>query len=328
MMPIVPNREPHPSERVSVVIPLHNEEDNVEPLCQELLAVLDGLARGTELVLVDDGSGDATFPRAAALAHADARIRVVRLARNCGQTAALQAGLDHARGEILVLMDGDRQNDPADIPRLLAAIDEGYQIVTGWRQARRDRWLSRRLPSALANALLRLGTGIPIHDSGCALKAYRRGVAEPAPLYADMHRFLPVLMAVEGAPLKEVPVYHRARVAGKSKYGLGRAWTVLLDVVSLSMLARFTTRPGRGFLLLALPFLIATFAGLIGAVLQYQHAASPETLPVVYPAVVMLSASACLHLVLLAVLSELVQWTGDRSGRPRAAVLERGEGAP
>jgi len=231
--------------RVSVIIPMLNEEANIERLHGELASVLRSLG-SSEIVYVDDGSTDGTFALLQRIAVSDEGqpgVKVVRLRRSFGQTAGLAAGLAVSDGEIVVFMDGDGQNDPADIPTLLRHIDEGYDVVSGWRQDRKDKLLSRRLPSMMANRLISLVTGVKLHDYGCSLKAYRREVIEGTRLYGEMHRFIPALVAWHGARIKEVAVNHRARIAGRSKYGIGRTFKVVLDLITVKFLSAFSTKP-------------------------------------------------------------------------------------
>ena len=228
---------------LSVIIPLYNEAESLEPLVAELGPVLDSLGRTAEIIAVDDGSSDGSFERLVGLVAREPRLRVVRLARNYGQTAALAAGIEHARGGIVVSIDADLQNDPRDIPRLLAALHGDVDVVNGWRRPRRDPWLRRRLPSALANRLISLVTGTALHDYGCALRAMRAPVARELQLYGELHRFIPALAADLGARLVEIPVHHRPRRAGRSKYGLSRTLRVLLDLLTVKFLSGFSTRP-------------------------------------------------------------------------------------
>ena len=228
---------------LSVIVPLYDEANNVRALYRELDHHLRRLGRSYEIVFVDDGSRDQTFEHLRFLGLADPWVKVVRLSRNFGQTAALQAGFEHSRGRVLVTLDGDLQNDPADFRRLLAGIDRGYDMVVGWRRERRDAWLSRRLPSALGNWAARRVTGVEIHDIGCSLKAFRRGLIREVPPTADQHRYLAIFMALAGASFEEIEVDHRPRHAGASKYGMSRSWRVALDLLILAMLGRFTTRP-------------------------------------------------------------------------------------
>lgn len=228
---------------LSVVVPLYNEEANVAPLVEAVRAALDGY--GWELLLVDDGSRDDTVKRAVRAAARDSRVRLVRLARNYGQTTAMQAGFDHARGEVVVSMDGDLQNDPRDIPRLLEEMREGgYDLVTGYRVDRKDRWLTRKVPSWIANRIIGWVTGVPIRDNGCSLKAYRRSLLERVHLYSELHRFIPAVAAGSaGATIAEVPVRHHPRQRGESKYGLSRTWRVLVDLLTVVMIRWFRDRP-------------------------------------------------------------------------------------
>ena len=244
----------------SVVIPVYNEEGSVRPLLDELAAVLDRIDRPAEIVAVDDGSTDRSFAQLAALAVHEPRLRVVRLARNYGQTAALAAGIEHARAPIVVSMDDDLQNDPADIPNLLAALGEDVDVVNGWRAPRRDPWLTRRLPSQLANRLISLVTGTTLHDYGCTLRAMRTAVARELRLYGEMHRFIPALAADLGAQVVEVPVHHRPRTVGRSKYGLSRTLRVLLDLLTVKFLSGFSTRPIQLFGLFGL---LCASAGIV-----------------------------------------------------------------
>jgi len=230
-------------DSLSVVVPVYNEEDNVGPLVEQLRASLDALGRPYELIFVDDGSIDATAARLREAAARVPALRVVRLRGNFGQTAALAAGFDQARGEFVISMDGDGQNDPADIPRLLDKLREGYDVVSGWRRERQDPFWSRRVPSHLANGLISWITGVHLHDYGCALKVYRREILRDVALYGEMHRFLPALCRWVGATVGELPVSHWPRRRGVSKYGLGRTVRVLLDLLTVKFLMSYGTRP-------------------------------------------------------------------------------------
>ena len=247
---------------ISVVIPVYNEAGSVESLVRELAVVLDGLETPAEIVAVDDGSTDASFARLVALCAREARLRVVRLARNYGQTAALAAGIHQACGEQIVTLDADQQHDPRDIPRLLRALTDDVDIVNGWRRERQDPWLTRRLPSQIANRVISWVTGTRLHDYGCTLRVMRAEVARALQLYGELHRFIPALAADMGARVIELPVSHRPRTSGRSKYGLSRTVRVLLDLVAVKFLSGFSTRPIQLFgllgLLLALPGLALT----------------------------------------------------------------------
>ena len=241
-----------PTPAVSVVVPVFNEQDNLTDLVDQIEAALAPLAaagRGFELLLVDDGSTDATRGLLAELAATRPWLRPLTLIRNYGQSTALQAGFDHARGEYLVTLDGDLQNDPAEIPRLVAMLDADPTLdaVSGWRRERQDRALSRKLPSWLANRLISSVTGVRLHDYGCALKAYRRSIVDNLRLYGEMHRFIPALAVEAGARIVEVPVRHRARTRGQSKYGIDRAVRVALDLMWVKFMMRFLQRPLHAF---------------------------------------------------------------------------------
>jgi glycosyltransferase involved in cell wall biosynthesis len=244
---------------VSIIVPLYNEQDNVARLCAVTHTALARMRRTYEIVLVDDGSSDGTCDAAAAIARSDPRVRLVVLARNSGQTAAMSAGMAHARGKYLVTMDGDLQNDPRDIPLLVDTLEEDYDLVAGWRMKRRDSLVTRKIPSRIANWLIGKITGIPIRDNGCSLKAYRASVMRHVPLYSEMHRFIPAMSSIAGARIIEVPVRHHARQFGKSKYGLSRIYKVLLDLISIRLIVAYANRPLVWFLKMALvPTLLAT----------------------------------------------------------------------
>ena len=228
---------------ISVVVPLYNEEDNVQLLYEEIKGVLDTMAERAEIVFVDDGSRDNTLAKLEAIQAGDDRVRVVSLRRNFGQTAAMTAGFDHARGGIIITMDGDLQNDPHDIPQLVAKLNEGYDVVTGWRHDRQDAFLSRRLPSQLANRLISWVTGVGLHDYGCTLKAFRREVIDNINLYGEMHRFIPAIASGMGISFTEVKVNHRARRFGTSKYGISRTIRVVLDLITVKFMLSYATRP-------------------------------------------------------------------------------------
>ncbi|MDX1540758.1 MAG: glycosyltransferase family 2 protein, partial [Geminicoccaceae bacterium] len=227
---------------LSIVIPAYNEEDNVRPLYDSVMAAAAALGREFEVIVVDDGSSDATFARLAALAADDPRLKAIKLRRNYGQTPALAAGIDHARGEVLITMDADLQNDPDDIGRLVAALEEGHDLVAGWRQHRKDAWLRSYL-SRVANRLIAKVTGVPVKDNGCTLKAFRADLIKRLPLYSEMHRFLPALMSIHGCRLAEIPVNHRPRQHGSSKYGFSRIYKVFFDLMAIKALLVFARRP-------------------------------------------------------------------------------------
>ena len=233
--------------KVSVIIPVYNEEESIPELYAELAAVLSREPWDSEIIMIDDGSTDRSAAVISRIAEQDANVRFVRFARNFGQTAAILAGIDHATGEVLIPMDADLQNDPADIPRLLAKIDEGYDVVSGWRKNRQDRLLSRRVPSMLANKLISRWTGVALNDYGCTLKAYRATALKGTQLYGEMHRFIPIYASWRGGRLDEITVNHRARRFGTSKYGIGRTFKVLLDLMTVKFLGGYTTKPAYLF---------------------------------------------------------------------------------
>jgi glycosyltransferase involved in cell wall biosynthesis len=232
---------------LSIVIPVYNEEENVEPLVREITSAMNPLAKSYEIIIVDDGSGDRTFTILAGLRRRTPNLRAIALKRNFGQTAALAAGLIHARGEVVVLMDGDGQNDPADIPAMLAELDRGADLVCGWRFQRRDAILSRRLPSFIANRLISWATQVKLHDYGCTLKAMRKEVAVHLKLYGEMHRFIPAIAYERGARIAEMKVHHRPRLRGATKYGIGRTFRVILDLLTVKFLISYSTRPAHVF---------------------------------------------------------------------------------
>jgi glycosyltransferase involved in cell wall biosynthesis len=235
------------STYLSIIIPVYNEEENIPLLHEHLSQVLREQDFSYEIIYVDDGSTDGTFSRLQLLALLDKQAQVIRLRRNFGQTAAIAAGVDCSTGEILVFMDGDLQNDPIDIPRLLAKLNEGYDVVSGWRKNRKDAQLSRKLPSLLANRLISKVTGVYLHDYGCTLKAYRREVFQHVRLYGEMHRFLPAYAAITGAAIVEMEVSHHPRRFGTSKYGISRTVRVILDLMTLKFLGSFGTKPLYAF---------------------------------------------------------------------------------
>ncbi len=235
------------STYVSIIVPVYNEEESIQPLHKSISNVLEKQAYSYEIVYVDDGSRDETFPQLSRLAESDTHVCIVRFRRNFGQTAAIAAGVAHSNGEILVFMDGDLQNDPIDIPRLIAKLEEGYDVVSGWRKNRQDAQISRKLPSLLANSLISKVTGVHLHDYGCTLKAYRSEVFKHVRLYGEMHRFIPAYAALGGASIAELEVSHHARQFGHSKYGISRTVRVVLDLITLKFLGSYGTKPIYAF---------------------------------------------------------------------------------
>jgi len=231
------------NEKVSIIVPVYNERENLEPFLKSLAQALDPTGEVYEVLLVDDGSTDGSDAYMETLPARDPRIKVIQFRRNFGQTAAMAAGFDYATGDILVPMDADMQNDPRDIPAILAQLRAGFDVVSCWRQKRKDPWLTRRLPSKLANTLISSISGVHLHDYGCTLKGYRREVLKHIRLYGEMHRFIPVYASWAGAKVTEIPVRHHARLSGASKYGLSRTFKVILDLITVKMLGSYSTKP-------------------------------------------------------------------------------------
>ncbi len=265
---------------LSVVVPVFNEEESLEPLLREIREALDPLGKSYEVIVVDDGSSDGTFALLSRLHKTEPRIKALRFKRNFGQTAAVAAGLAHAQGEIIVAMDGDGQNDPKDIPALLRKIDEGFDLVSGWRSPRQDPFWSRQLPSFMANGLISWMTQVKIHDYGCTLKAIRREVAKELKLYGEMHRFIPAIAYERGARIAEIKVHHRPRRWGKSKYGIARTFRVILDLLTVKFLLSYATRPLHVFGLIGLMsggagFLIGVYLTMQKILYQYEIGGRP-----------------------------------------------------
>ncbi len=254
--------------KVSLLIPTFNEEENVGRLYDEIVAMASTQTFELEMIFVDDGSTDGTPAALAELAARDPNVRVVTFRRNFGQTAGLAAAIDHAEGDVLIPMDADLQNDPADVPRMLAKLEEGYDVVSGWRKDRQDTFISRKLPSMIANRLISRWAGVHLHDYGCSLKAYRAEVIKEVRLYGEMHRFVPIYATWAGARVTEMVVNHRARQFGVSKYGINRTFKVLLDMLTVKFLGDYSTKPiylfgGAGFGLLALACVL-----VVGAIID------------------------------------------------------------
>jgi glycosyltransferase involved in cell wall biosynthesis len=247
---------------LSVIVPVRDEAESLEALHDELTETLVAWGRPYEIIVIDDGSTDDSFAILARLQAADPRLRVIRFRRNFGQTAAFAAGFVHARGRLIVTSDGDLQNDPRDIPAMVEALEGGYDIVCGWRRNRKDRFLSRRIPSIVANRLISLATGVPLHDYGCSLKVFRAEVVKPLRLYGEMHRFLPAIASEQGVRIAEVVVNHRPRRHGESKYGISRTVRVILDLLTVKFLLSYSTRPLQIF------GLVGFIMGLLGAAIS------------------------------------------------------------
>jgi glycosyltransferase involved in cell wall biosynthesis len=296
---------------LSVVAPLFNESQNVRPLVEWIRQALESYEGSYEVILVDDGSRDDTWAQVCAVAGP--QVRGLRLGRNVGQTAAMMAGFDHALGRVVVSLDGDLQNDPRDIPGLIAKLEEGYDLVCGWRRQRQDKLLLRKVPSWVANRLIRRLTGVPITDNGCSLKAYRRDLLNRIPLYAEQHRFIPALSASVGARIAEMPVRHHARRFGESKYGISRTLKVLVDLLTLKMITTFRSRPLVGFALAAVPALgIALLFGIFWLV-SWTWFEPEKASALVFPGAGLLALGVAIYLFMLGLVAE-VALSSERVG--------------
>ncbi len=313
-------------ELVSIIVPVYNEEESITPLFEEIRTALEGWAHPWELLFVNDGSRDGSAAILDELVRRDARVRVVHLRRNFGQTAAMSAGIDHARGEVFVPIDGDLQNDPADIPALVQRLDDGFDVVSGWRKNRQDKAVTRKLPSWCANRIISTISGVALHDYGCTLKAYRRDVIDGVRLYGEMHRFIPIYAHMQGGAITEMVVNHRARQFGKSKYGLNRIFKVILDLLLVKFLAAWSAKPMYVFGGFGLLCLVGSLVP-IGAALAFKFAPNDawqkdfvETPLPVIAAVAMLTGFLGL---LMGLLAEMLMRTYFESQGKRTYVVKR-----
>ena len=294
---------------VSVVIPVYNEEDSVLPLYQSVCRACDRLGESFEVIFVDDGSRDKTFEILNGIYTHDNRVKVLSFRKNSGQTAAMAAGFEYASGDLIVSMDGDLQNDPVDIPRLLSKLREGFDVVCGWRKTRRDKFWTRRLPSGVANWIIGRVTGVRIHDNGCSLKAYRASVIKSIALYGEMHRFIPAMATLAGARIAEIVVNHHPRRFGKSKYGIGRIWRVVLDIITVKLITGFASRPALWFGLPSFSiFALSLFALLIAAGMYSAQRQSEWLMISTVGALLFLLGT---HLLSMGMIGELCLRTGD-----------------
>jgi dolichol-phosphate mannosyltransferase len=301
---------------ISVFLPVYNEEPNLRPLHAKMDEALGKLGRTAEIIYVDDDSTDGSLEVLRELAQRDARVRVVALRRNYGQTAAMAAGIDAAKGLVLIPMDADLQNDPADIIRLLNKLDEGYDVVSGWRKNRQDKLITRKLPSMLANRLISWIGGVPLHDYGCSLKAYRRESLEDVRLYGEMHRFIPIYASWAGARVTEIPVEHHPRTMGKSKYGLSRTLKVVFDLMTIKFMASYQTKPIYVFGTVGmLCFTISVLAGLYALFLKLIHKADFVQTPLPILAIVMFAVGV--QFLLMGLLAEMLVRTYHESQAKR-----------
>jgi len=290
---------------LSIVIPIFDEEKNLEPLYSGLKSVLNSLSKPYEIIFVDDGSSDGSFNILKTIRQKDETVKVIRLSKNYGQTAALAAGFEHAKGNVLIPMDADLQNDPQDIPNLLNKMQEGYDIVSGWRKQRQDPLFTKKIPSLIANRLISIITGVSLHDYGCTLKAYKKDVIQNIQLYGEMHRFLPALASWRGVSMAEIPVKHHARKHGKTKYGLSRTGRVVLDLITVKFLLNFSTRPiqlfgGLAFLLFFLGFI----SGVSVILMKLFQAKDMTGNPLLYLTILLLVG--CLQFIMMGLLAEII----------------------
>jgi len=310
-----------PRPKLSVIVPFYNEEDSIRPMHAAVVKAVEPLGIPFEMVFVNDGSKDRTAEIALELALRDPRVRSVRFRRNYGQTAAMAAGIEYAQGEVLVTMDGDLQNDPADIGQLLAKIEEGYHIVVGWRFNRQDKLVSRKIPSRIANRLIAKVTGVPIRDNGCSLKAYRASLIKRIPLYSEMHRFIPAMANIAGPRVAEIKVRHHARQFGKSKYGLSRVYKVLLDLMVIKTVASFMSRPLVWFGMLALPLLAAATLAIGYTTYQSLATGRPFSLPLAGSGVIFITSAFIF--ICAGALGELTYKLGDLREDEFSALTQR-----
>lgn len=300
--------------QISVLVPVYNEEESLPDLYEKLVKALDSLGRTWEAILVDDGSKDKSWELLEQMAAKDKRIHCVRFVRNFGQTAALAAGIDYASGEIIIPMDADLQNDPVDIARLLEKLDEGFDVVSGWRKDRQDEFFTRLIPSWTANKLISVISGVRLHDYGCSLKAYRREVIKDVRLYGEMHRFVPIYASWMGAKVTEIPVTHHARQFGQSKYGLSRTFKVMLDLILVKFLSSYATKPihmfgGVGFLCFICGFL--AFAWMV--FLKYFWTPSTSFIETPLPVLVAMCMMLGVQFIFMGLIAEILMRTYHES---------------
>jgi glycosyltransferase involved in cell wall biosynthesis len=307
---------------ISVFLPVFNEEENIEPLNLKLTRSLEQLGRSFEVIYVDDGSTDGSLKHLRRIAERDRRVRVIALRRNYGQTAAMSAGIDYARGDILIPMDADLQNDPEDIIRLLEKLDQGYDVVSGWRKDRKDKWLTRRIPSMMANRLISAISGVRLHDYGCSLKAYRRDALTDVKLYGEMHRFIPIYANWAGARVAEIPVTHHARHAGSSKYGLSRAIKVVFDLITIKFMSSYLTKPlylfgSAGLICLA----VSIITLMLALFLRFVHDIHLNRMPLATFAMIMFGMG--IQFIFMGLLAEMIVRTYHESqNKPTYSIRE------
>ena len=308
---------------LSLFLPVLNEEDNLRPMHAKISEALNSLKKTAEVIYVDDGSTDKSLSVLRGIAASDSRVRVISLRRNYGQTAAMSAGIDAAKGEILIPMDADLQNDPHDISRLLDKLNEGFDVVSGWRKNRKDKLIMRKIPSWIANSVISKIGGVQLHDYGCSLKAYRRDVIQDVKLYGEMHRFIPIYAAWAGARVTEIPVEHHARTMGKSKYGISRTLKVIFDLMTIKFMASYQTKPIYVFGTFGMiAFLLSIFAALWAFALKFGYGVSFILTPLPIIAIVLLAIS--MQFFLMGLLAEmLVRTYHESQNKSIYAVRER-----
>lgn len=304
-----PGKSGDKSLDLSIIVPLYNEEESIVPLYESIVKSVGDLGLTYEIVFVDDGSRDSTFAMGRKLCEKDPHLRVIKFRRNYGQTPAMAAGIDHARGRLLITMDGDLQNDPGDIPLFLEKLAEGYDIVVGWRFNRQDKLVTRKIPSVIANWLIGKVTGVPIKDNGCSLKAFRADVIKSVPLYSEMHRFIPAMTSLTGARIAEIKVRHHARQFGVSKYGLSRIYKVLLDLLTIKTIVSFASRTLLWFSILAIPAALLSMVLLLVSVFGLITDSSRFSVPIAGTGV--LFGALAFFLLMGGALAELIYKTGD-----------------
>jgi len=310
----------------SVVVPLYNEEDNVTILYREIRQTMEGMDGRYEVIYVDDGSSDRTFERLREIARDDECVVIIKFRGNFGQSAAMSAGFDRAKGEIVVSLDGDLQNDPADIPLLISRIKEGPDVVSGWRKNRRDKMLLRKIPSKLANKIICHVTGVKLHDTGCSLKAYRKDVLKEISLYGELHRFLPALARMQGAEIEEMAVNHRERRFGESKYNLTRTFKVMMDISTLNLFLKYLGRPHIYFGTTGVVFTVTGFITFLGLMLnRFMMGGDPAEENILLTLTFLMIVTG-FQFLLYGLLSKLIVHTGRNRNRIPALSVIKGSG--
>ncbi len=307
---------------ISIVVPFYNEEENIKDVYQAIKKLLANIELQYEIIFVDDGSIDKTYVYMEEIANQDQHVKAIKFKFNCGQTAAMQAGFDMAQNDVVIPMDGDMQNDPADIPKLLEKIDEGYDVVSGWRKDRKDSFINRKLPSIIANKIISIIGKVPLHDYGCSLKAYRRDSIVNITLYGEMHRFIPIYASWYGARVTEIPVNHYPRSKGKSKYGISRTFKVLLDLITIKFLGQYSTKPNHFFGGIGLLSFFIAFLG--GLYVIYNQIFTPKDIinsPVFHFSIMCFLVGA--QFIIMGLLGEILIRTYHESQNKRPYVIEK-----